>query len=299
MRWQLSVGSDPDGRLADVVELAGECAAVDRAEPFSDASVLAVSSAVRYVWAYEGDSDQLAGVAIVDGEMVEAAVRPPARGCGIGAALLAASFELGARRTWAHGNLPAARRLAAHYRATVARRLKLLRLPAGAIETGPPRLPPGFRLRHYAGSSDDAALLRVNRAAFADLPDQGGWSPADLTSRISADWFRAEDLLLLIDADTDALAGFHWTKVHPGGDCEVYVVALDPEYQGRGLAAELTRAGLRHLADLGCSDVMLYVDSTNTRALKVYRRLGFTEDREDILYVTQPVPASDPVVWQG
>jgi mycothiol synthase len=151
---------------------------------------------------------------------------------------------------------------------------------------------PGYRLRPYAGPADDRALLAVNAAAFVDLPDQGGWTGADLAARTGAPWFRADDLLLLVDPRAEAgarvpdgrLAGFHWTKVHPDGAGEVYVVGLDPVYQGRGLGAPLTAAGLAHLAGRGCRQVGLFVDDTNAAALALYRRLGFTTARQDVLY---------------
>ena len=43
-----------------------------------------------------------------------------------------------------------------------------------------PRIPEGVRIRTYAGAADDAELLRVNNAAFAYHPEQGGWTAAQL-----------------------------------------------------------------------------------------------------------------------
>jgi mycothiol synthase len=34
--------------------------------------------------------------------------------------------------------------------------------------------------------------------------------------------------------------------------------------------------GLKHLADAGCTDVLLYVDDTNAGALRLYESVGFT-----------------------
>ena len=70
------------------------------------------------------------------------------------------------------------------------------------------------------------------------------------------------------------MLGFHWTKQHSPSLGEVYVVAIDPEAQGRGLGRALTLAGLHHLAARGLDEVLLYVESDNAPAIAVYSRLG-------------------------
>jgi mycothiol synthase len=61
----------------------------------------------------------------------------------------------------------------------------------------------------------------------------------------------------------------------------VYVVAIDPGAQGRGLGRLLTLAGVGHLTSGGIDEVILYVESDNTPAIRVYAGLGFTHDERD------------------
>ena len=148
-------------------------------------------------------------------------------------------------------------------------------------EPGPVRLPDGFRLRPFRVGADEGAWLAGNSAAFASLPDQGGWGLAELTDRIAQPWFEAAGFLLL-ETD-DALAGFCWTKRHQEAG-EIYVFAVLPGYQRRGLAAPLLSAGLRHLRMAGCREADLYVDESNGAAVRLYTGAGFTVRDADVLF---------------
>lgn len=218
--------------------------------------------------------------------MAEVVVHPDARRKGIGSALIRTGLAKGGHgsRVWAHGNLEPAKATAAALDLVSARELLQMRrslrdLPAVTVSDG-------IRLRTYAGPSDDAELLRVNNAAFSWHPEQGGWTDADVAKRRAESWFDPEGLFLAFDADTGALLGFHWTKVHGPALGEVYVVGVDPGAQGRGLGATLTLVGLHHLADrLGASaDVTLYVEANNSAAVKTYERLDFGVFSADVAY---------------
>ena len=62
------------------------------------------------------------------------------------------------------------------------------------------------------------------------------------------------------------------------------MLGVDPAAQGLGLGAALTLAGLRYLRNLGLDQVMLYVESTNEPAIRLYTRLGFARWSTDVCF---------------
>jgi mycothiol synthase len=145
--------------------------------------------------------------------------------------------------------------------------------------------------RPFVVGRDEGEWLRVNNAAFHDHPEQGGWTIETLRQREVEPWFDPEGFRL--HERDGKLAAFCWTKVHddatpPMG--EIYVIAVDPSFQGLGLGRAMTLAGLAHLASNGLTVGMLHVDGANTAALSLYERLGFTSHHADHAYIGE-IPA--------
>lgn len=141
-------------------------------------------------------------------------------------------------------------------------------------------LPVGWRLRSYVPGEDDQAVVTLLRAAYAGTPEEG-WEVADLVARTDYDWFAPEDLLLAQGED-GRLGGLHWTKRRGGKVGEVYNLAVAPHARGGGLGASLLHAGLHHLRDVGCTEVLLWVDLGNEPAVRLYTSQGFTTRWEDV-----------------
>ena len=303
------------GRLVDeeverVTAVLHRAADADGALPLSEHVWLHLrhggEPASRNVLVWSGDD--LVGYAHLDvsdvfsGSSAEVVVDPDHRRRGYGRLLVEQLAELspdGRLRLWSHGTHPGAERLAE--RLGFERSRVLWQMRRSLLAPIPPApVPAGVTVRTFVVGVDEPAWLEVNRRAFAGHPDQAGWTLADLRMREQEDWFDPAGFFL---AERDGrLVGFHWTKVHGShghahGDDghhthahdheaigEVYVVGVDPDAQGTGLGPALTRTGLAHLRQRGLPQAMLYVDETNTAAIRVYERLGFTRWATDVSY---------------
>jgi mycothiol synthase len=286
---------------AEVEALAAAAADVDGTAPLSEQVLRHLRHpGVAHLLARDA-ADVLIGYAQLDtlattpdgtaDPVAELVVHPVHRRAGVGSALVDALLRhTPALRVWAHGGHPGAAALAARFGFTAERELRRMRRNLRE-PFADPRLPDGVVLRPFRTGADEAELLRVNNAAFAWHPEQGGWTLDDVTVREAEPWFDADGLLLAVDeADAAHVLGFHWTKVHPAGSDdpnaigEVYVLAVDPAARGRRLGPALTLAGLAHLRDRGLDAVMLYVEADNVAAVRLYRDLGFTAWGEDVSY---------------
>lgn len=210
----------------------------------------------------------------------------------------------GAYAVWAHGNLPEARAFASARGLEQQRELWVMSrdvaravgkvVPGGGAPVDPateaevdyPDLPAGMRLRGFVTGQDESAWLDVNARAFVGHPEQGRLTLADLQARIAEPWFRAEDLLLLEDAASGAVAGFVWVKVVDESAGELYVVGVDPASQGQGLGHVLTAVGLAHIAARGLPRAFLYVDADNIAAVTTYLRAGFETTARSVRFRT-------------
>ena len=306
-----------------MLDLAASSARADGAYPLNEHVVLHLRHPdvdSVHLLAEQPGSAELLGYAHLDltdavqGPSAELAVRPTARRQGVGGLLLDEVVRLtqghpGGLRLWAHGSDGAANELAEARGFHRTRHLWQLRRSLYA-PLDPVELAPGITLRAFDPERDAQAWLALNARAFTDLPDQSGWTKADLEQRMAEPWFDPSGFLMAEDAG-GRLVGFHWTKIHEhdshtrddrplhghrAGDSditeahahdpigEVYVVGVDPDMRGLGLGRSLTLAGLDHLRDRGLSTALLYVDADNTAAISLYRSLGFAPWDSDTLF---------------
>jgi mycothiol synthase len=144
----------------------------------------------------------------------ELVVDPAHRRAGHGRALLDAVLEEGAHALWAHGDLAPARALASSAGLEPTRSLHLMTRELTDADVGSPSLPEGYSVRAFEPGRDDEAWVRINAAAFADHPEQGRMTVADLRERMEQPWFDPAGLILVERAGR--VVAFHWTKVEHG-----------------------------------------------------------------------------------
>jgi len=232
---------------------------------------------------------------LVAGPSVEAVVHPQHRGKGLGALILKEAIKICGDKTriWSHGDLPAAKAIAASLKLERLWSNLLMSKSLGEIQPVTSKYP----IRTFIPGLDNQAFLTLNNNVFANYPDQGGWSEDDLKVRVNETWF--DDKGFFVAEDKGELIGFCWTKIHGahthshsssdddhGHEAlgEIYVLAVNPDYKEQGIGRALTITGLNYLKYQGLNNVMLYVGVENKPAFKLYKSLGFNEFGSDVMY---------------
>lgn len=207
---------------------------------------------------------------------------------GIGTTLVQAALDIarqeggGRIHLWVAKPTERHHQLAAEVGLRPGRELRQLRRPLPLSPAERSSLP----VRPFVPGVDEEAWLSVNNRAFHDHPEQGGWDEETLLCREAQPWFDPAGFLL--HEHDGRLAGYCWTKVHTDHQPqlgEIYVLGVDPDFQGRGLGRQLVLRGLEWLGDRGITVAMLYVDSGNVGALRLYEKLGFTVHHVDRAFV--------------
>lgn len=104
--------------------------------------------------------------------------------------------------------------------------------------------------------------------------------------RIEAEWrARGEDLFVLAAKAEDRYVGYALVRIRSGTDfaaswdaserlAELVILAVLPNWRGRGVGSALLDAVEARLRELGVEDMVINVVTTNDDAMRLYRRRG-------------------------
>ena len=319
----------------------------DGTPAFSEQTLVELSKAVRgeslvhpqvFAFTPAADNSELQAVLVAvpspedsdEPGVLEAAVHPQMRGQGLGPAFFTRVIQdLGSKAAnynlWVHGSATdtgiesPANELAEAAGFTPVRVLYKMVLPLdeqtreNLAELSDARtLPDSLELRTFT-PADENPWLRVNAEAFAEHPEQGRLTLADLRERTGSDWFRPEGFFIISEReDPYNIAAFTWTKIptaqtEPGQPLddlvpagEIYVVGVSPNAQGGGLGRTVTLRALAYLALASDENgeplhaIELYVDADNAPALKLYESLGFAVATVDRMYAPERGSGKSP-----
>lgn len=274
-----------DAERDAVLRIADACHQTDGVAPFNESATLAIRGSRPATFLLADDGLGVVGAATLDPRerTIQLAVDPAHRRLGHGTALLEEALaEQPDHAVWAFGTLPAAVALAARLDLVPVR--ELLKL---GREIGPEEVPPtpdGYRLATYE-PGDAPGIVATNAAAFAEHPEQGQLDLEGFSTLAAQDWFDPQGLV--VAKRDDEVVGFHWTKRHGPDLGEVYVLAVHPDHAGQGLGKVLLAAGLTHLAEQGCTEVVLYVEADQPRAVGLYRSASFVDVGKDTQFRLQ------------
>jgi mycothiol synthase len=227
------------------------------------------------------ESGRIVGYAAFRGPEVLVVVDPARRGEGVGTALRAWAEDrarekgietlgqyAGDRNTAAREHLTAAgyERVRSYWR---------MELELDGSET-PPEPPKGFTIRAFDADADAHAVYVVSDAAFSRNAD---FLP-ETETHFNDEHLQAHNLrpdLSVVAEQEGQIAGFALVRDH--GDKVAYVdlLAVHPDFAGKGLGSALLRTAYAGAAQAGFRSGRLGVASDNPNAIRLYARAGMTQ----------------------
>ena len=158
------------------------------------------------------------------------------------------------------------------------------------LENAPqvPDPPPGFALRAVDPAHDAPGMHAIDAASFAPTPDYTPESLAEFTQEeLGAHDFKAG--LSRVVTEDGEIVGFLLAGRHEGEDVGwVHILAVAPEYQGRGLGTAMLYSAFAAFAEAGLREARLGVASYNDRGHRFYERAGMAVRYQFDVYERRP-----------
>jgi len=135
-------------------------------------------------------------------------------------------------------------------------------------------------------SGEETSLTEAQNRSFA-----GSWgyhpnTVEEITYRLGLSRCSADDVVLANDGNRTS--GYCWTNITSESEGQIYMIGVDPDFQGQGIGRMVLLAGLAHLKSKGLPVAELTVDSRNKVACTLYESTGF-KVHDNILWYEKSV----------
>lgn len=150
--------------------------------------------------------------------------------------------------------------------------------------------PDGFEIerKNLTDCSDDD-IIAINDAYNDSFRDHFRSGPENYERMINQRNSGSEKIVISLGMDGKKIAGICITEVSPvrtrSGFMDagwIEFLGIRPVYRGRGLGTALLVDGIECLLDMGMNSLYMFVYAENSRALGMYRSLGFINDLDSI-----------------
>lgn len=132
--------------------------------------------------------------------------------------------------------------------------------------------------------SDLPALLDLDNRTFEHLWHKSGGTISEALARA------ASFTVALVGGQ---IVAYQWCEMY-GQHAHLTRLAVDPNYQGRGIGAQLLQRAMVEVLGLGATLITLNTQENNQRSQTLYKRFGFTNTRQRLPVLWLELPEAPP-----
>ena len=130
-------------------------------------------------------------------------------------------------------------------------------------------MPSSYRVRDRIAKKDDPFLLDLIRENLSHYPSARPWTDERILNMLN----KSTRVIVLVSEKDQCLGFLSWTERLP--TLQLGLCVLDQIIQERGFAKSYYQSLEASFRKNGFTQIELYVDKLNTRAIKLYQQLGF------------------------
>lgn len=136
------------------------------------------------------------------------------------------------------------------------------------------------------GFNNKDIFKKINNSAFSDSPNGGIISEKEVIDYFEK-YKEKPDLIGIFKIGEQTTGTYELTISNSTGFIES--IGISPDFQGKGFGKLLLQASINKLLKHGAKEIKLSVVSTNEKALNLYRKYGFEEDKIASVWLSKNV----------